>query len=173
MLAGDAWPPQHARPRHCNQTFVSCCRMYDTAYLYDALGRRISRPWRVRRVPPHRHVARSATYDQHSRVVMLSETRSYIHEYTRSQHSKLCNTAQICWFVRDEHCIEHQRAKRKKPSQTINATAPVRQTALHDPVMLETIRQSLSDVYGSRKGPRRVAILRCSVIIQYLGLSCA
>src|SRR5262249_12040428 len=77
-------------------------------------------------VPLHRHMARSTTYDQHPRVVMLSETRSYIHEYTRSQHSKLCNTAQICWFVRDEHCIEHQRAKRKKPSQTINATAPVR-----------------------------------------------
>ena len=27
--------------RNCNRIFVSCCSMHDTAYLYDALGRRL------------------------------------------------------------------------------------------------------------------------------------
>src|SRR5215471_4215648 len=27
--------------RNCNRIFVSCCTMHDTAYLYDALGRRL------------------------------------------------------------------------------------------------------------------------------------
>ena len=34
--------PRSCLSRNCNRTFVSCCSLHDTAYLYDALGRRLS-----------------------------------------------------------------------------------------------------------------------------------
>jgi integrase/recombinase XerD len=40
-LSRDTSSPRLAVSRNCNRTFVSCCIMNDTTYLYDALGRRL------------------------------------------------------------------------------------------------------------------------------------
>jgi hypothetical protein len=40
-LSRDTSFPRLAVSRICNRTFVSCCIMNDTTYLYDALGRRL------------------------------------------------------------------------------------------------------------------------------------